>query len=168
MHQHLQQSLVTHSFSLGDFSSLSDICLWKPDGNLRTLPLPAQLGDQRRASRPDAFRMQGSRLPLHIASPRRAGPPFRLVTFGLELRYLHRFPRHSLSFESPNIVAPPRRIQNRRQLPLGSTITLFRNDYRQQPTGVRLAVIQEVVLTRPLVDRSESVRSSAPPRPPRA
>src|ERR1700693_6584770 len=112
MHQHLQPRLVTNSFSLGDFSSLSDIRLRQPDGNLRTLPLPVQSGDQGRASRRDAFRMQGSRLLLHIASSWRASPPLCLVTFGLKLRYLYRSLRHSLSLDSPpNIVAPLPRIQ---------------------------------------------------------
>ena len=98
MHQHLQQSLVADSFSLGDFSSLSDIRLWQPDGNLHTLPLPAQLVDQGRTSRSHTFRMLRSRFPLHIASPCRASPPLCFVTFGLKLRYLYRSPRHSLCF----------------------------------------------------------------------
>jgi hypothetical protein len=60
MHQHLQQRLVTHSFSLGDLSSLSDIRFWQPDGNLRTLPLPAQLATK---GEPDTLTLFACRAP---------------------------------------------------------------------------------------------------------
>jgi hypothetical protein len=97
MHRHLQQSLVADSLSLGDFSSLGDIRVWQPDGNVRTLPFPAQVGHQGRTSRHDALCMQDSRRPVACQYNRAAACPVRRA----------RSPaNHQNILHSPNQPAP--------------------------------------------------------------